>query len=895
MRIHSPQITGSAENTNIVTTTRITSLTALSASFASTASFANNFTVGGTLTAQTINVQTITSSVDYVTGSSINGSLLANTHQFTGSVGITGSLTVNNNLLVTGSVTAVGAIARSIYNNPTLVAAANSDVLVGLDIQPTFTNGAFTGVSNIGLRVGSVSIGRNGNGDFISFGNQATLARNNEIVFSGLSTGTTVSSRSPTTPVIFTLNQTITPVGQFYGTTGNFALQNGGTFTDNGYRLQVNGSGSASGSLFVSGSSVFSGSVTSTVGFTGSLQGTASFATSASFALTASYISGSGGGVGFPFSGSAIITGSLFVSGSTISGSFVGDGSGITGLTAGGKIHTQSSAASTWIVTHNLGVQYPNVTVYDDNNNVIIPQTIVATDANTLTLTFGSAVAGYAVAGIGGIINVQGRTTQQYFTASTTWSFAHNLGDRYVSLQAFDDAFEMMIPTTIRLVDFTSSLMLFDSASSGYAVATIGGDLPAISSSYAGYTLQVANSAPYSASWVAAANVAVTTAVSSSFAATASSADNLTVRGTLTAQTINVQTITSSIEFITGSTRNGTLLTNTHEFTGSVLMSGSVGIGTNTLTFGQLINKQKSDSVTPYYNGLVNMAQSNSSYLSMYYDGSVHVIGASYGSQGDGGAYKPITFQTSDVERIRITTSGNVGIGTSNPFSDTNFVSTYIGGTSGGQLILGYTAGGAGNRLLLLQGDSGASSILSVGARPLDFYTNGSLRMSIASGGNVGIGTNSPDGKLTVVQESAASVTTLFGNGNSQGSASNIKIVRHYPVVSSGNKLIIPFIDQGNLNSTTIVRIFGHAARFNSNVPLGFTADFGLGHLNQLLNLAVYNSTGNISGIAISGMNIEISFTTAYTASTANGLYATIEYMASTPSYSINVANIAMN
>jgi len=35
----------------------------------------------------------------------------------------------------------------------TLVAAANNDVLVGLDINPTFTNGAFTSVANIGLRV----------------------------------------------------------------------------------------------------------------------------------------------------------------------------------------------------------------------------------------------------------------------------------------------------------------------------------------------------------------------------------------------------------------------------------------------------------------------------------------------------------------------------------------------------------------------------------------------------------------------------------------------------------------------------------------------------------------------------------------------------------------------
>jgi hypothetical protein len=64
-------------------------------------------------------------------------------------------------------------------------------------------------------------------------------------------------------------------------------------------------------------------------------------------------------------------------------------------------------------------------------------------------------------------------------------------------------------------------------------------------------------------------------ALSASYAATASSADNFTVRGTLTAQTIVAQTITSSIEFVTGSTRFGSLLSNTHEFTGSVSVLGS--------------------------------------------------------------------------------------------------------------------------------------------------------------------------------------------------------------------------------------------------------------------------------------------------------------------------------
>ena len=68
-------------------------------------------------------------------------------------------------------------------------------------------------------------------------------------------------------------------------------------------------------------------------------------------------------------------------------------------------------------------------------------------------------------------------------------------------------------------------------------------------------------------------------------ALTASSADNFNVRGTLTATTLVVQTITSSINFVTGSTRFGNDPTNnTHQFSGSVSITGSLslngGVGT---------------------------------------------------------------------------------------------------------------------------------------------------------------------------------------------------------------------------------------------------------------------------------------------------------------------------
>jgi hypothetical protein len=78
-----------------------------------TASFANNLTVAGTLTAQTLVVQTITSSVDFVTGSTRFGSIAANTHVFTGSVLITGSITATEgNFLGSGVDGSLGSVVR---------------------------------------------------------------------------------------------------------------------------------------------------------------------------------------------------------------------------------------------------------------------------------------------------------------------------------------------------------------------------------------------------------------------------------------------------------------------------------------------------------------------------------------------------------------------------------------------------------------------------------------------------------------------------------------------------------------------------------------------------------------------------------------------------------------
>jgi len=60
----------------------------------------------GTVTAQRLVVQTVSSSVIYSSGSNIFGDELTDTQQFTGSVTITGSLTVNGPSTFNGRVTA---------------------------------------------------------------------------------------------------------------------------------------------------------------------------------------------------------------------------------------------------------------------------------------------------------------------------------------------------------------------------------------------------------------------------------------------------------------------------------------------------------------------------------------------------------------------------------------------------------------------------------------------------------------------------------------------------------------------------------------------------------------------------------------------------------------------
>jgi fibronectin-binding autotransporter adhesin len=273
-----------------------------------------------------------------------------------------------------------------------------------------------------------------------------------------------------------------------------------------------------------------------------------------------------------------------------------------------------------------------------------------------------------------------------------------------------------------------------------------------------------------------------TATLSSSYAATSSYADTFTVAGTLTAQKLVVQTITSSIVYSSGSNVFGNSLSNTQVMTGSVGITGSlavVGASTFTGTTG--------DRVTIYNNG-------NNSVIN--------------GLKIDSDVYPGITFNSRD------SLAGSAVIGN-------------------GKLVYNSAATGYG-------ADSLGGAIILQGSNAVQFSTNGdNVRLTITSGGNVGIGTSSPSAKLQVLGGTITTNTQstyALGVGNSSGYDLTFGTDASFAYIQSWASKPLQINNQGNnliLNATA------------GNVLIGTTTDAGF-------KLDV-NGTGRFSGSLIAG------------------------------------------
>jgi hypothetical protein len=194
----------------------------------------------------------------------------------------------------------------------------------------------------------------------------------------------------------------------------------------------------------------------------------------------------------------------------------------------------------------------------------------------------------------------------------------------------------------------------------------------------------------------------------------------------------------NSLSFFTNAVSRGYV-----KNTGELIWTGNVGIGTTTPDAA--LHVAGVIPIAPTGSGVLMGLQSN--YGIVHLNGSTGGI-LDFSSSGvdrkgrilydNAGNYMQI--QTNGSDKVRIDSSGNVGIGTTTPTEKLD-VSGYIKASTGFRM---------GNYTILSEG--GNETILSNTAfYGLLFKTNNATRMKITNAGNVGIGTTSPSANLHVV------------------------------------------------------------------------------------------------------------------------------------------------
>jgi len=232
-----------------------------------------------------------------------------------------------------------------------------------------------------------------------------------------------------------------------------------------------------------------------------------------------------------------------------------------------------------------------------------------------------------------------------------------------------------------------------------------------------------------------------------------STSGSFTTTGTITATTLVVQTITSSISSITGSTNFGSIIGNTHTFTGSLNVTGSVNVvGLNIIGSGSDIagggfgTTTLSNNQTIVAGAVIGTYQGTYAFIDLATRASAGSwIDFSSGSTDDyqgriryNNGTQQMNFYTSASSTPLFNIGGsNVGIGTTTPSQKLNVVGNAKFEATSGNRSIDIVSSGSSIQI----GTDGTTQFIygSGGAFPLAFSTNGDERMRIAANGLVSI------------------------------------------------------------------------------------------------------------------------------------------------------------
>ena len=758
-------VTGSIVSTNTISAT---SFTGSLAGTATTASSADDFLVRGTLTAQTINVQTITSSIDYVTGSTRFGSISANTHQFTGSITVSGSLAVNGSNVILSNQTSSISVATASYVQNAVTASYVQTATTASYWSGSITNAASSSYALTASYSANVPITS-------SYANNAASA-----------SYALTASYSANVPV--TSSYANNSATSSYSLTSSFSLSGGG--------FPYSGSALITGSLLITnlgGSNVRylvtdnSGNITAQSASAAIIfnQVVTSSAGQTTFAITNGYTTGL---IETFINGTKLTRGLEYTdtSGTSIvllTGSFAGDivefvsyqpASGVTNNNLRQVTYFTASAGQTTFsasyvpglldVFYN-GAKLTNATDYTAANGTSIIFTtasnagdIVEVDVYSYQVGAFSGIGGTGVANQFAYFNTTNSITSSnaitisganaIITGSLlgTASYSNDAG----TLDGLDSTVFTLTSSfnaqTASFTAFTSSINSFSASVLTFtsSAATRLGALEAATASLYSATSSFSGRVGALESYTASLNNKT-----SSFATTGSNtfigtqtisgsilqSGSFTTTGTIIAQTINVQQVTSSVIYSSGSNIFGNLISNTQVFTGSVLITGSLTIAG---------------------------ASSASSYSGATIYGSTVVcspVGLFSGCVGIGTATP-----TYDLTLSKSVAAGNVVLNIENTST-----------TGAARLWFGNNAASTGARIQYFGATHAARpNLFSIGtdaANDMMFETAGTERMRITCAGNVLIGTStistavSTNDLLTIGKSGSTSNAIIFSNG----------------------------------------------------------------------------------------------------------------------------------